>query len=150
MKVAKKNLRYEASPSEVVAHRSWNMAQIGQKDTAPELLVRRIVHQMGYRYRLHAKDLPGKPDLVFRKRKKVIFVHGCFWHSHSEPSCKRGGLPKSRLEYWRPKLARNAERDQRNQVALKSLGWEFVILWQCELRDLGFASEKLRNFLDNT
>ncbi|TPL56898.1 DNA mismatch endonuclease Vsr [Mesorhizobium sp. B2-4-4] len=145
----KQNRQHRAAPSEAATHRSWNMSQVGQKDTAPELLVRRIVHHMGYRYRLHAKDLPGKPDLVFRKRKKIIFVHGCFWHGHSEQSCKRGKPPKSRLEYWEPKLARNVERDKRNQAALGSLGWKTMVVWQCELRDRDLVSAKLKSFLDD-
>src|ERR1700761_3512616 len=89
--------------------RSKKMSRISSKDTKPELVVRRLLHGLGYRYRLHRKDLPGKPDLVFTKRKKVIFVHGCFWHQHSE--CREGRIPGSRLDYWEAKLKRNVERD---------------------------------------
>ena len=108
------------------------MSRIGAKDTKPEMIVRRIVHGMGYRYRLHRKDLPGKPDLVFGPRRAVIFVHGCFWHQHPEPECKIARIPKSRLEYWRPKLARNVERDLEHLNALEADGWRVMTVWECE------------------
>src|SRR6266699_3209467 len=98
--------------------RSERMSRVRAKDTAPEITVRRAVHGLGYRYRLHARDLPGHPDLVFRKRHKVIFIHGCFWHRHE--NCKLSRLPKSRLEFWRPKLESNRQRDSRNQALLKA------------------------------
>lgn len=97
--------------------RSANMRQIRSHNTAPELLLRRMLHRAGYRFRLHRKDLPGKPDLVFPRRRKVIFVHGCFWHQH--PGCREGKIPQSRREYWEPKLARNRHRDEAAQTSLK-------------------------------
>lgn len=128
-------------------HRSWNMSRVGQKDTKPEMLVRRLVYGMGYRYRLHGKDLPGKPDLVFRQKRKVIFVHGCFWHAHDDERCKRGRAPKSRLDYWEPKLARNSERDQKNQDALQRQGWQVMVIWECELKEFDLVAARLRSFL---
>ena len=113
--------------------RSALMSRIRSKDTGPEMTIRQLIYSMGYRYRLHTKDLPGKPDLVFRPKKKVIFVHGCFWHGHN---CSRGGrIPKANTEYWSNKLSRNIERDRRNQEALLSLGWEILIIWECDLKD---------------
>jgi DNA mismatch endonuclease (patch repair protein) len=126
--------------------RSDNMARIRSKDTTPELTLRRLVHAMGYRFRLHRKDLPGKPDLVFSARKKVIFLHGCFWHQHK--GCREGRLPGTRVEYWAPKLARNRERDALSEAALKSLGWGVLTLWECEVeKDRAGVSKQLRRFL---
>jgi len=113
--------------------RSWIMSRVLGQDTAPEMKVRSITHHLGYRYRLHRTDLPGKPDLVFPSRKKVIFVHGCFWHGHD---CSRGGrIPKANTKYWRDKINKNIERDKTNQEALQSAGWEFLIIWECDLKD---------------
>ena len=109
------------------------MSRIRSKDTSPEMIVRKIVHGMGYRYRLHRKDLPGKPDLVFPSRKKVIFIHGCFWHQHHDSACKISRMPKSKKEYWESKLQRNAERDRLHESELKAVGWEELIIWECEL-----------------
>jgi DNA mismatch endonuclease (patch repair protein) len=126
--------------------RSENMRQIRSKDTVPELALRRLLHGLGYRFRLHRKDLPGKPDLVFAGRKKVIFLHGCFWHQHG--ACREGRLPGTRREYWEPKLARNKERDAAALVALKSLGWQALTLWECELaKGPGAVERDLRCFL---
>jgi DNA mismatch endonuclease (patch repair protein) len=126
--------------------RSDNMRQIRSKDTSPELALRRLVFRMGYRFRLHRKDLPGKPDLVFSGRKKVVFLHGCFWHQH--PGCREGRVPSTRREYWEPKLARNQERDAFAQAALKSLGWGVLTLWECELaKNPAAISGELRRFL---
>jgi DNA mismatch endonuclease (patch repair protein) len=126
--------------------RSHNMRQIRSKDTAPELALRRIVHRMGYRFRLHRKDLPGKPDLVFPGRKKVVFLHGCFWHQHR--GCREGRLPGTRQEYWQPKLERNQERDAVSQTALKALGWDVLTLWECEVAKTPSAiAGQLRQFL---
>ncbi len=105
------------------------MSRIKSADTGPEMIVRRLVHGMGFRYRLHARDLPGIPDMVFPRLGKIIFVHGCFWHQH--PGC--GRQPKSRLDFWSKKLSQNRERDLRNQQALRSLGWRILIVWECQL-----------------
>jgi DNA mismatch endonuclease (patch repair protein) len=131
------------------SNRSNNMAAIRSSGMKPEKIVRSLVHNMGYRYRLHAKDLPGKPDLVFRSRKKVVFVHGCFWHQHSKPSCKDGRAPKSNLNYWAGKLARNVERDLQNLDDLNTMGWEVLVLWECEiLKDLTELSGRIHQFLE--
>ncbi|MYB05913.1 MAG: DNA mismatch endonuclease Vsr [Gemmatimonadetes bacterium] len=120
------------------------MQAVRSRDTGPEMLVRRLLHRFGYRYRLHRTDLPGKPDIVFGSRRKVIFVHGCFWHSHG---CSKGRLPKSRLEFWRPKLLENSRRDGRNEEALRALGWNVLVIWQCETSDLEALSQRLLRFL---
>lgn len=106
------------------------MAAVRSKNTAPEMLVRRLVHGMGYRYRIHRSDLPGKPDLVFRKKRKIIFVHGCFWHVHG---CALSHFPKSNSSYWTPKLKRNRARDAKHLTALKADGWRCLVVWECEL-----------------
>ncbi len=124
--------------------RSENMRAIRSKGMRPELAVRSMVHRLGYRYRLHKKDLPGKPDLVFASRRKVIFVHGCFWHSHD---CKISHVPKSNTSYWGPKLARNQQRDAAAQVALIEQGWRYLIVWECELDDAASAMKKVIGFL---
>ncbi|MDW4499157.1 DNA mismatch endonuclease Vsr [Sulfitobacter sp. D35] len=112
--------------------RSERMRRVRNRDTKPELLVRHLVHGMGYRYRLHRRDLPGSPDLVFISRRKVIFVHGCFWHRHADPDCKLARLPKSKLDFWESKLETNRERDERNVARLKELGWDVLIIWECQ------------------
>lgn len=112
--------------------RSALMSRIGARNTAPEIVVRKLLHRLGYRFRLHRKDLPGKPDIVLPSLRVAILVHGCFWHAHG---CKIGRPPKSRLEFWTPKLARNRARDAANEAALTGLGWNVVTLWQCEIRD---------------
>lgn len=124
------------------------MSRIRSKGMKPEMIVRRLVHSMGYRYRLHRKDLPGKPDLVFGPRRKVVFVHGCFWHKHGDPLCKISRVPKTRLEYWMPKLDRNVQRDREHQAALIALGWEVMTVWECQTRDLTELAERLGHFLD--
>ncbi|MGC8209882.1 very short patch repair endonuclease [Ralstonia pseudosolanacearum] len=129
-----------------VARRSEIMARVRSRDTKPELLVRRLIYAMGYRYRLHAKDLPGKPDLVFRSRRKVVFVHGCFWHRH--PGCALARLPKSRREFWLPKLAANRKRDIKNERALQDAGWKTLVVWECELSGLLRLKKKIKDFLD--
>lgn len=125
--------------------RSENMRRIRSKNTIPELLIRRLIFKMGFRYRLHGKNLPGKPDLVFANRKKVIFVHGCFWHQHK--NCIDSHIPKSNTEYWLSKLQRNKIRDKENQSKLKKLGWSFLILWECQLRHTGRLTEKIKKFM---
>ena len=112
--------------------RSYTMSRIRSKNTKPEMALRTALFKAGYRYRLHAKHLPGKPDLVLPKYKTVIFVHGCFWHLHE--NCRDGRLPKSKLEYWEPKLNRNVERDNIHQNALLSLGWKVIVVWECEIK----------------
>jgi DNA mismatch endonuclease (patch repair protein) len=124
------------------------MGMVRSKNTRPEMLVRRLVHGMGYRYRLHASDLPGKPDLVFRPRRKAIFVHGCFWHRHPDPSCKLARMPKSRLEFWQPKLAGNRERDLKAIEALERMGWQSLVVWECESRHIEQLENKIRAFLE--
>jgi len=130
-----------------VSRRSEIMSRIHSKNTAPEIAVRRLVYSLGYRYRLHSNELPGKPDLVFAKRKKVIFVHGCFWHMH--PNCPKGRPPKSKLEYWLPKLKKNRSRDLRLQRKLRSQKWGVLIVWQCELKDIEKMKYKIVKFLDS-
>jgi DNA mismatch endonuclease (patch repair protein) len=125
--------------------RSQRMASIRSKNTKPELIVRGLVFALGHRYRLHSRDLPGSPDLVFRSRKKVIFVHGCFWHGHR--GCKTANKPKSRTQYWDEKFTRNKQRDARNQRALKALGWRSLVVWECELKDSVSLRRRLRIFL---
>lgn len=112
--------------------RSFNMSRISGKDTKPEMLVRKFLHAYGFRYRLHVKDLPGKPDIVLPKYKTVIFVHGCFWHAHE--GCKYFKLPKTRLELWKEKLYANKERDERNVNDLKNMSWKVIVIWECELK----------------
>ncbi len=127
--------------------RSARMALVRGRDTGPELAVRRLVHRLGYRYRLHVGALPGRPDLVFRSRRKVIFVHGCFWHRHSAPDCKLARLPKSRLAFWLPKLERNKQRDESNQERLREMGWGYLTIWECELKDLYSLERRILGFL---
>ena len=125
-------------------NRSENMRAIRSKDMRPELAVRSLVHKLGYRYRLHKKGLPGKPDLVFPSRRKVIFVHGCFWHSHG---CKISHPPKSNLGYWRPKLERNQARDQKSLEALTLGGWECLVIWECNTKDEAALNKRIKRFL---
>ena len=124
--------------------RSANMRAIRSKDMSPEMVVRRVTHSLGYRYRLHRRDLPGRPDLVFSSRRKVIFVHGCFWHAHG---CKCAHVPKSNADYWKPKLERNQERDEENVTALAEIGWESLIIWECETADAHSLKKHLKTFL---
>jgi DNA mismatch endonuclease (patch repair protein) len=121
------------------------MARIGGKNTRPEIIVRRLLYGMGYRFRLHRRDLPGKPDIVFAGRQKVILVHGCFWHGHG---CKAGRLPKSRLDFWAPKIASNRARDIRNIDALRRFGWAVAVVWGCELANLSRLEKRLGVFLE--
>ena len=127
--------------------RSYNMSRIKSSNTSVELAVRRLVHGMGYRYRLHDKGLPGKPDIVFRPRRKVIFVHGCFWHQHSPSVCSDSRVPKSNLGYWEPKLERTKQRDAKNENLLVEMGWESLIVWECELRDIPALRSRIQGFL---
>lgn len=129
------------------AQRSARMRRIRHKDTRPELIVRRLVHAMGYRYRLHASDIPGNPDIAFRSRRKVIFVHGCFWHQHPEPSCSLARMPKSRQEFWGPKLTGNRARDADIERRLIASGWSVLTIWECELRRTDELRVRVREFL---
>lgn len=123
------------------------MAAIKSKNTSPELLIRSMVHSLGYRFRLHAIDLPGKPDLVFRSKKKAIFVHGCFWHQHSSAKCRDGRLPKSNRSYWKPKLLKNVERDKRSLKELRALKWKVLTIWECETKNPDWLARVLTKFL---
>jgi DNA mismatch endonuclease, patch repair protein len=125
--------------------RSENMRRIRSKGMLPELAVRSMVHRMGYRFRLHRKDLPGKPDLVFVSLRKVIFVHGCFWHSHR--GCKMAHKPKTNVDYWGPKLKRNQSRDKKNLAALTALGWTPLVIWECETKDEKSIRRRVAPFL---
>ena len=132
----------------VPAHvRSRIMAQVKSKDTKPEMAVRRLLHGLGYRYRLHRKDLPGRPDLTFPSRRKVVFVNGCFWHSHA--NCAKVRMPSSNTEFWLAKLKRNSERDELNLSLLKESGWTPMTIWECELVDLDAVATSLVAFLEN-
>ena len=124
--------------------RSALMSGIRSRDTGPEKILRRMLHKAGFRYRLHAKDLPGCPDIVFYGRRKVVFVHGCFWHLH--PGCRK--VPASRQDFWISKLVENCKRDRSNRLRLKRAGWDVLVVWECELRDPEAAFGKVRDFLD--
>ncbi|MDD2875681.1 MAG: very short patch repair endonuclease [Acidiphilium sp.] len=123
-----------STTNETDAARSAQMSRIRGRDTKPEIRVRRALHAAGLRYRLHAKDLPGKPDLVFRGRRIALFVHGCFWHQHPDPDCKLSRMPKSKLDFWRPKLEGNRLRDEKTRSALETNGWTVVEVWECETK----------------
>lgn len=125
------------------------MARVKGKGSSAEMTVRRLVHRMGYRYRLHGAKLPGRPDLVFPGRKKAILVHGCFWHRHPDPDCKLARLPKTRQDFWVPKLEGNRARDLRQLEALKALGWSALTLWECALKNEASLENEIRTFLDS-
>ena len=126
---------------EVSEQRSRNMSAIKSKNTKPEIKVRKVLHSMGYRFRLHSKDLPGSPDIVLPKFKTVIFVHGCFWHRHE--NCKYASTPKTRQEFWNKKFNENINRDKINQENLSSKGWKIIIVWECEIKDKDFDLNRL-------
>ena len=128
------------------AERSEIMARVRSKNSRPELFVRKLVFRLGYRYRLHAKDLPGQPDIVFRSLRKVILVHGCFWHRH--PGCALARVPKSRLEFWLPKLEGNRKRDEKNKRALQRQGWSVLTIWECQLKHSERLTVRIGRFLD--
>ena len=125
----------------VSEQRSRNMSAIKSKNTKPEIKVRKVLHSMGYRFRLHSKDLPGSPDIVLPKYKTVIFVHGCFWHRHK--NCKYASTPKTRQEFWEAKFRENINRDKLNQENLSSKGWKIIIVWECEIKDKDFDLNRL-------
>ena len=127
--------------------RSENMRRIRSKDMKPELQVRRLLHRMGYRYRLHRRNLPGHPDIIFPKIKKAVFVHGCFWHQHEDPACRITRVPKSRLDYWAPKLKQNKERDAASASALADMGWKVFVVWECHVSEEKELRRKLVSFL---
>ncbi len=126
--------------------RSEIMSRVRAKDTAPEMLVRRLVYSMGYRYRLHDRSLPGTPDLVFRKARKLVFVHGCFWHRHA--GCALARWPKSRQKFWREKLEGNLARDRKNMGRLRRAGWGVMVVWECQLSKPARLEQRIRGFLD--
>ena len=128
--------------------RSENMRRIRAVDTSPELIVRRLAHALGFRFRLHARNLPGKPDLVFPRLRKIILVHGCFWHAHE--GCAESHVPKTRLEYWGPKLKGNQRRDDANRARLEELGWKILVVWECETADAKILTKRLSRFLRAT
>lgn len=127
------------------AKRSEVMGRVKGKDTSLEMKVRSAIHRMGFRYRLHAKELPGRPDIVFRPRRKVIFVHGCFWHRHE--GCKLARIPKSRVEFWEKKLTANKVRDRSNIDQLRRDGWAVLVIWECETRDMERVCSRIEKFL---
>ena len=131
---------------EVSEQRSRNMSAIKSKNTKPENTVRKLLHSMGYRFRLHKKDLPGSPDIVLPKYKTVIFVHGCFWHRHQ--NCKYASNPKTRIEFWEKKFKENIERDKKTQEKLKNLGWKTKIVWECEIKKQDKLIKKIEDFLN--
>ncbi len=120
------------------------MGRVRQKDTRPEIKVRRLIHSLGYRFRLHRRDLPGNPDIVLPRHRKAIFVHGCFWHGHN---CRRGAPPSSNQDFWGPKLEKNRARDSRVVRELQNLNWRVLVLWECEIADDSQLAERLVNFL---
>lgn len=126
--------------------RSWNMSRIRGVDTKPERIVRSLLHELGYRFRLHRRDLPGRPDIVLPRYRSVIFVNGCFWHRHT--GCRFAYNPKSRIEFWQEKFSGNVARDLRNTRELEALGWRCLTVWECEVKDNDRMQETLKSFLD--
>ena len=127
--------------------RSERMSRVLSRNTKPEMLARRMAHELGYRYRLHRRDLPASTDLVFPARRKVIFVHGCFWHRHPDPTCRLARLPKSKLDFWGPKLETNRNRDERNLALLFGLEWDTLEIWECQTKDRELLGARIREFL---
>lgn len=125
------------------------MARVRSANTRPERIIRSLLHRLGYRFRLHAKELPGSPDIVLRPRRKAIFVHGCFWHQHGDPACRLARKPKTRLDFWLPKLNANSERDKVSLSKLDALGWKTLIVWECELRHMEQLENRLVAFLES-
>ncbi|MEC7907086.1 MAG: DNA mismatch endonuclease Vsr [Verrucomicrobiota bacterium] len=129
-------------------HRSWVMSRVKGRDTKPELIARSLLHNLGYRFTVNGprnRKLPGKPDIVLPKYRTVVFIHGCFWHRH--PNCKIATTPKSNQDYWLPKFRKNVERDRRKQKAIREAGWNVILIWECELKDLGAVAAGLINEL---
>lgn len=123
------------------------MRSIKSKNTAPEMAVRRLLHSLGYRFRLHRRDLPGKPDIVLPRHKSTIFVHGCFWHQHPSPACRNAQTPRTNTDYWVPKLEKNTERDRVAIEALLAQGWKVLVIWECEIGETEALKRTLRRFL---
>lgn len=121
------------------------MGRVRGKDTVPEMVVRRTAHAMGYRFRLHRRDLPGSPDLVFPSKRSVVFVHGCFWHRH--PGCRRASNPSARQDFWQAKFQRNVDRDRRNEAELRAAGWQVLVVWECDTKNTEQLRDRLRQFL---
>lgn len=127
-------------------HRSWNMSRIKGKNTKPELAVRSLLHRMGYRFRIHQKNLPGSPDIVLAKYKTILFIHGCFWHRHKD--CKYMYTPKSRIEFWNEKFKGTIKRDKLHKKSLKEMGWKVHVIWECEIgENISKLERRLINFL---
>ena len=126
--------------------RSALMSRVKQRNTAPELIVRRLLHRLGYRFRLHRKDLPGKPDIVLPRHRKIILVHGCFWHGHTD--CRRGTRPVTNAAFWNTKIDRNIARDTKVLAELQALGWTVLTVWDCETRDTAKLQEQIQQFLE--
>ncbi|RJP34203.1 MAG: DNA mismatch endonuclease Vsr [Candidatus Omnitrophota bacterium] len=126
--------------------RKYCMSQIREKDTKPEIIIRKIVHALGYRFRLHRRDLPGCPDLVFPSRRKIIFVHGCFWHRHS--GCSKSTTPTTRNDYWIKKFKGNVKRDRTNIKSLRNQGWDVLVIWECETKETEKLYENIKYFLE--
>lgn len=127
--------------------RSERMSRVRSIDTKPELVVRRLVHSMGYRYRLHSGTLPGSPDLIFSSRRKVIFVHGCFWHQHG---CRKYRMPRTRRDFWEPKLERNKVRDRKVRAELRAMRWQVMVIWECQTKNLDRLQHRLVAFLERS
>lgn len=127
--------------------RSHIMSRVSGKNTKPELIVRSLLHSMGYRFRLHRSDLPGKPDITLPKFKKVVFVHGCFWHGHKD--CRRSKRPTTNKKFWNEKLNKNIERDKVNIKSIKDLGWDSLVVWSCEVSDINQLENKLVSFIED-
>lgn len=123
------------------------MSRVRSANTKPERAVRRLLHSLGYRFRLHRRDLPGRPDISFSAKRKAIEVRGCFWHQHPDPRCAKATIPATRSEWWKAKLQSNVARDRRNEIALKERGWAVLVLWECELSNLDQLQERLKIFL---
>lgn len=143
--MARENRYFPLMDTLTIEERSRRMGLIRGKGTKPELALRKLVFSLGYRYRLYQAKLPGKPDLVFPGRKKVIFIHGCFWHRHI--GCKNTRWPKSKLGFWKPKLLGNARRDKRKMAELVEMGWTPLVVWECELRDVEHLTNMIKTFL---
>ncbi|HEX5057635.1 MAG TPA: DNA mismatch endonuclease Vsr [Gammaproteobacteria bacterium] len=142
MAIKKKPKRHDPL---TVEQRSERMSRISSSDTKPELFVRQFIYGLGFRYRLHVKELPGRPDIVFRRYKKVIFVHGCFWHQHG---CNQYRMPKSKIDFWIPKLQKNVERDKKISRELKKCGWKVLVIWECQLKKVDYLKRRVVNFLE--